>query len=198
MNAPPALVLLFGNWFGFLVALAVGGTHVVIWYQNQLTVPWWVLGLGLIVIAQALRVRWRYTQYRDWRRAAEELSGAADMRRAAAARRRPVLIALASAALWCGCIWWVGTHSARDPTSEVAAVLWFGISLAWLWVGIRRLWRWIGHKRQIAAIRREREHVVALAVPTGHAAPTVDEARAALPDYCKALLARSADGTAHA
>lgn len=194
MNAPPALVLLFGNWLGFLVALAVGGTHVVIWYQNQLTVPWWVLALGLFVMAQALRVRWRYAQYRDWRRAAEELSGAADMRRAVAARRRPVLIALASVALWFGCIWWVGTHSARDPTSEVAAVLWFGISLAWLWMGVRRLWSWISHKRLIAAAQRERDHVVALALSAPRNGPTVDEARTALPDYCKALLARSADG----
>jgi hypothetical protein len=194
MNAPPAFVLLFGHWLGFLVALAVGGTHVVIWYHNQLTVPWWVLALGLFVMAQALRVRWRYTQYRDWRRAAEELSGAADMRRAVAARRRPVLIALASVALWFGCIWWVGTHSARDPTSEVAAVLWFGISLAWLWMGVRRLWRWISHKRLIAAAQRERDHVVALALSAPRNGPTVDEARTALPDYCKALLARSADG----
>lgn len=197
MNAPPAFVLLFGHWLGFLVALAVGGTHVVIWYQNQTTVPWWVLALGLFVIAQALRVRWRYTQYRDWRRAAEEVSGVADMRRAAAARRRPVLVWLASAALWFGCIGWVEIRGAHDPLSGLADVLWLGVSFAWLWMGVRLLWRWVSRKRQMAAMRRERDHVVAISQPTQRSTPTVDEAREAVPEYCKALLARSLTGPMH-
>lgn len=195
MNAPSALVLLLGNRLGFLIALALGGASVTFWYLHQDTVPWFVLPVGLLIIVKAWRARSQYTRYCDWRRAAEEISGVADMRRQAAARRRPALIALASAALWVGCIWWMGTHSAGDATNDVAALLWLGVSLAWLMLAARGAWRWNQRRRAASAERRARDHVVTVAVPAGSVAATPEDAGANLPDYAKDLLKRQQSDT---
>lgn len=191
MNAPPIYVLLFGNWLGFLAALAAGGCLLLNWLLNPTTTPWLAPFMGALIIGQALRARWHYRQYKALKHAWEEATGIAQKRAQRRATARRALAVLGSAGLWWGCLWWISTHQGGTTDVQIAVLLWLLVSGAWTCWGLWRFSKWARRQQHAIQDRRERHHVVSVALPVARVAPAPATIRAALPDYCQQLLERS-------
>jgi len=191
MNAPPVYVLLFGNWLGFLAALATGSCLLLNWLLNPMTTPWLAPFMGALIIGQALRARWHYRQYKALKQAWEEAAGIAQKRAQTRATARRTLTVLGSAGLWWGCLWWLSSHHGHADAEQIAVLLWLLITGAWTCWGLWRVGQWARRRKQAIQTQRERDYVVSVALPAARVTPTVANIRAALPDYCLRLLERS-------
>ncbi len=176
MTRPPAATMFFGH--PVILLLAGAG---LLWTGYS-----WVMGEGeglaafmfLVLCSACAKANDRYENYRQWKREWDIMSG-----KAARARLRLGALRLPAAiATWClfaaFALQWM-----NDPELRWAALLF------WAATGIGtigRLWSWL--TRTSRGRSRNAPVTVCLRVPGR--SPGVGQAQAALPDYCRELLAR--------
>jgi hypothetical protein len=164
--------------YGFL-ALAIYG-----WLTGKDT-PVGIVLLAFVMAATAKGARATILRYRAWEREWNGIEDPAPRAR----RRRSFTLFLALVCL--GSLIWTMSYPANGPDGDrvVAEAMFLltaaALVLRMLYVLLSRLRTWRRDRREATA------SIVRLSLPLPRNAPTVAEATAALPSYCKDLLSRS-------
>jgi hypothetical protein len=205
MNKPQQSDFALGSTFS--VAVIVTGTLYVslLWgaQDERQPISWIFPVLGIAACRAAIMARRRVAAYTSWRREWEEAAGITPQASAQAGRNAPLPLrkridrTVGVVALWVIGAGWLVLHAGENIPAYPVVASGFALAHAWgLGLAVRRLAR--GARRAPSARTTASGgsgDVVSVCLPVPRGSPTVGQATAALPDYCRALLARHHDAT---
>jgi hypothetical protein len=205
MNRPQHSDFVLGSTLS--VAVIVTGTLGValLWgaQDDRQPISWVFPVLGILMCRAALMARRRVATYTSWRRDWEEAAGITPQASAQAQRNAPLALrkridrAVGVVAVWVIGAGWLVLHAGESIPAYPMVASGFALANAWgLGLAVRRMAR--GARRAPSARTTASGgsgDVVSVCLPVPRGSPTVGQATAALPDYCRALLARQADVT---
>jgi hypothetical protein len=169
------------------------------------------------VLGRSARVaRHRVSAFNQWNRAWHDMGGdapedepqvqrepapRAQQRRTQAprtdAKRKRIAREWLGVLSWCALAWWLSQQPAdtASPDYLFAEVAFAALTLAGVVIAVITPLRWLrqlrtGTTARVRSSRREREDVVTIVPSVPRSAPTLRDTYAALPDYCRALMAR--------
>ena len=197
MNPPSQSDYLIANPLSlaaiFVVSLGLL-TNCCVQLQNHGSPSWFLPLIALWACREAGNARKRVAAYRSWQRAWQEMSGEA-LIAARKRQRQRIGWVLAGISIWFLMLGWLfaGGNAPATP-AHYAALLIVIILPAWaVRAVLRRVARFIGPA--VRSADRPSGHVVSGCLPLPSRSPAPAQIAAALPEYCRALLA---GGTAQA
>jgi hypothetical protein len=205
MNKPQQSDFALGS--NLSVGVIVTGTLYVslLWgaQDDRQPISWVFPVLGIAVCRAAIMARRRVAAYTGWRKDWEEAAGITQEASARTNRKSPLPLrkrvdrAVGVVALWVIGAGWLVLHAGENIPAYPVVASGFALAHAWgLGLAVRRMAR--GARRTPSARRTASGgsgDVVTVCLRIPRSSPTVREATAALPDYCRALLARHPDAT---
>jgi len=185
MNRPPLATYLIGNPLVAATTVIVFGITLYRWWHGQLSGG--VAFILFILTCSAMQANQRLNDYRDWKRAWDQLDG---QHRRSGMLQKPAVKAIVAIGLMLLVGGYLFAHQ-QDPARRIAFGWFVIVSLAGIAYGLFRLIR-----RAIRAVRRRRAKQKPQAVAICIAKPvlplpTLARAYQSLPDHCAPLLKRS-------
>ena len=196
MNRPSLFSFAIGNLLSVPAILGATALACCRWHtqqQHHEHISWLVPTAALMLSKASLLARGRIAAYKRWNRAWDAMSGTGGNR--VARSRTRVGRALLAWLAWLGLgVWLLNPHPqfAGTPVRGLYAAAFSALTLWGVSVPVLGAARWLRRRVGAIRVRRPRDHVVAIALPVPRRSPTVADAVAMLPPYCRALMADNA------
>jgi hypothetical protein len=180
MNRPSRFSYAIGNPVSVLGILGFGGFLLYRWWTGQ--APGMAAVFAFVMISSAVTASDRIGQYAAWKRQWDALGGVSTPTLRQRIAAVPGLRAVVLLGVWLGIVYYgsVGTHDAWGRIGILIGVL--GVPAVLAVAAVARLVGWVRSRR------RRRLMPVAICLRRPRRAVTPAQAKAAVPDYCRALL----------
>ncbi|TAL32256.1 MAG: hypothetical protein EPN98_13985 [Phenylobacterium sp.] len=178
MSRPSLLTYLVGNIASLVAVFCLMLWSIYAAFTGQ--VGWWIALAAIVVTSMSVNAGNRLTEYRNWKRDWDAMSGASPRQQLRIPAWRQML-----GATILGVGAWGALKYGAQPGMEIPALLfWIGLALLlgrWVFMAA---WRKRANAKAVAA----RDAPVTVVLPIPRQSPDAVAAIAALPWYCERLL----------
>lgn len=182
MRKPGPATFLFGNPATVLAAIGATAFFGYQWWSNGVS-PLPAI-IAFLAACQSMRSTDQLQKYNEWKREWEAMEGKATASNGAPFTLTPIVRFAIGLPLWC--LGAYATSTVGDaPSAKVGAGLfWLGSLL----MGAVLTYRALARKPQTVAVAKPSDPCVSVCLSPPQFSPSLAEARASIPSYCKALI----------